>query len=119
MQETKKITTGIEVKLNKSDRIYHCIRIFIKFRQGKNELKDTFKLRWDNVYEAMELSRGENILRIDQLVKISRGQASFKKNQVQLDKMKETCFLLISYRKGYSFLLKQLRDRDNVERDEC
>ena len=58
MQETKNITTGMYVKLNKLASLYHCIRSFINLRQGENERNDTFKLRWDNVYETMELEGG-------------------------------------------------------------
>ena len=65
MQKTKNITSGIEVKLNKSTSLYHCIRIFINLRQGENEPIDTFKLLWENIYETMDLAGGENILRND------------------------------------------------------
>ena len=58
MQEKKNITTGMYVKLNKLASLYHCIRSFINLRQGENERNDTFKLRWDNVYETMELEGG-------------------------------------------------------------
>ena len=34
MQETKKIAVGLDVKLNKSDILYHCIISFINLRQG-------------------------------------------------------------------------------------
>ena len=59
MQETKKITTGLNVKLNKSASLYQCIRSFINLRQRENDPNDTFKLRWDNVYETMDLAGGE------------------------------------------------------------
>ena len=58
MQDTKKITKGIDVKINKSASLYHCIRIFINLWQEENELNDSFKLHFDNVYKTMELSGG-------------------------------------------------------------
>ena len=58
MQETKKITAGLDVKLNKSASLYHCIRIFTNLLQGGNEPNDTFKLRWKNIYETMEMAGG-------------------------------------------------------------
>ena len=87
-------------------------------RQGENDLNDTFKLRWENVYETMEMSGGENILRSDQLVSVAGDLASSKENQVQVDNMKEICFLLSADQKRYSFMLKQLMERDNAGRDE-
>ena len=57
MQETNKITAGLKVKLNKPASLYHCIISFINLQQGENEMNDTFKLRFDNVYETMELAR--------------------------------------------------------------
>ena len=49
---------GVDVKLNNSAILYHCIRIFINLQQGENETNDTFKLRFDNVYETMYLDGG-------------------------------------------------------------
>ena len=118
MQETKKITTGLDVKLNKPDSLYHCIRIFINLRQGDNEPNDTFKLRWDNVYETMELAGKENILRSDKLVKVAGDQDSYKEKQVQVDEMKEMFFLSSSDQNRYILMLQKLRDGDNVGRDE-
>ena len=60
----------------------------------------------------------EKILRSDKLVKVSGYQASYKEEQFQVDKMKAMCFLLSAYQKRYSFLLKQLRERDKVGRDD-
>ena len=71
MKETKDITTVLDVKLNNPASLYHCIRSFINLRQGEYEPNDNFKLRWDNVYETMELDRGKNILRSDQLIKVA------------------------------------------------
>ena len=75
IQETKKITALINVKINKSDSLYHCIRRFTNLRKGENEPNDTFKLRWGNFYETMDLVGGENILISNQLVKVSGDQA--------------------------------------------
>ena len=82
MQETKKITEGLNVQLNKSASIYHCRRSLINLIQGENHPNDTFKLRWGDVYDTMNLAGGENILRSDQLVKVARDQASSKEKQV-------------------------------------
>ena len=82
MHETKKITARIDVGLNKSDSLYHYIRFFINLQQGKNEPNDNFKLCFDHVYETIELAGGENILRIDQLIKVDGYQASYKEKQV-------------------------------------
>ena len=62
MKETKKITAGLDVKLNKSASIYHCIRYFIKMIQGETEPKITFKFRFNNIYITIELASGDNIL---------------------------------------------------------
>ena len=51
-------------------------------------------------------------------MRVAEDQASYKENQVQVDKMKAICFLLSSNQKRYSLLLKQLRDIYNVVRDE-
>ena len=69
---------GIGLKINKSPSLNHCIRIFINLRQEENDPNDTLKLRFDNVYETMELSMGEKVLRRDQLVKVAGYQASSK-----------------------------------------
>ena len=66
----------------------------------------------------MELSGGENILRSDQLVKVAGYQAPYKENQIKVDEMKSICFLLSADQNVYSFLLKKMRDGDNVGRDE-
>ena len=62
MREKKKITAGLDIKLKKFVRLYHVIRGFIPMRQGKTDPKDTFKLRFDNIYENMKLAGGDNIL---------------------------------------------------------
>ena len=118
MKDTKKTTVGISVKLNKSVSLYHCIRRFINLEQRENEPNDNFKLRWDNVYDTMELTGGEEILRSDQIFKVAGDQESSKETQVQIDEMKAMCFLLSAYQNSHSFLLKQLRYGDNVGRGE-
>ena len=62
MQETMKITADIDVKLNKSTSLCHSIWIFINMRQVKTDPKETFKLRFDNIYETMELTGMENTI---------------------------------------------------------
>ena len=64
------------------------------------------------------MAEGENFLRSDQLVKVAGTQASSEEKHVQIYEMKSIFFLLCAYQKRYSFLLKKLRDRDNVVRDE-
>ena len=118
MQETKKTTAGLDVKLNKSASLYHCIRSFINLQQGENDPNKTFKLRWDNVYETMDMKVGENILSSNQLVKVTGDQASSNDKQVKVDNMKTICLLLRDNQKMYSFLLKQLNDGGNVGRDQ-
>ena len=78
MQETKKITAGLDVRLNKLASLYHCIISFLELIQGGNETTDTFKLRWDNADDIVEMSKGENILRSDQLIKVDGDQESSK-----------------------------------------
>ena len=56
IQETRKITSGLDVKLNNPAILYNFIRIFINLQQEENEPNDTFRLRWDNVCETMEKS---------------------------------------------------------------
>ena len=113
----RNITAGLNVKLNKSDSLYHCIKKIVNLIKGENEPDDTFILHWDNVYETIDMSGRENILRSDQLVKVAGYQTLSKENQVQIDKMKEIFFFLRSDQNRYSLLLKQLRDGDNVGRD--
>ena len=60
---------------------------------------------------------GKKILRSNQLVKISGYQASFKEKHVQIDEMKLTWFLWSAHQNTYSFMLKKLRNRDNMGRD--
>ena len=71
MQETKKITAGLDVRLNKPASFYHYIRSFINLQQGENDPNDTLELLWDDVYETMDLAEEENILRNDQLLKVA------------------------------------------------
>ena len=118
MQETNNITTRLDGKLNKSSILYYCTRSFINLQQGENDPNDTFKLRWDNVYETMELAGVEKILSSNKLVKVAGYQASTKEKQIQVDKMKEMCFLISSDQNNYSFLLKKMRYGDNMGRGE-
>ena len=98
MKETKKITAGLDVKLNKSASLYHCIRYFIKMIQGETEPKITFKFRFNNIYITIELASGDNILYIKQLA--NNGiNASTKGSKVQIDQMKAMYFLISAYQK--------------------
>ena len=89
----------------------------MNLQQVENEPNDTFKLRWGNIYETMELAGGERILKVDQLVEVDGDHVSSKEKQVHIDEMKVMCFFLRSNQMIYSFLLKQLRYRYNVGRD--
>ena len=62
MKESKKITAGINVKLDRSATLYHTIRAFVNMKQGEAEPNYIFNIRFDNIYETMELSGGWNIL---------------------------------------------------------
>ena len=77
IRETNNITTGIDVKINKSASLYHAIRSLMNMKQGKNDHNDTFKLIFNNIYETMELADGENILHSTQVIK-NGSQASTK-----------------------------------------
>ena len=63
MRDTKKITTGIDVKQNKSTSLYHAIQGFMDMKQGESYLNEAFKSRFDNIHETTELDRRDNILR--------------------------------------------------------
>ena len=106
IQETKKINSGLGLKLNKPSSLYHHIRSFINLRQGENNPYDNFKLRWDNVYETMEIAGEEKILRSDQLVKVAGYKASSKEKEFQVDEMNAMCFILSADQKRHSLLLK-------------
>ena len=56
MQEMKKITSGLDVNLKKSAKLYHTIQGFINMRQGKTEPNGIFKLCFDNIYKTTELN---------------------------------------------------------------
>ena len=58
MQEINNINTGLDIKLNKSTSLYHAIQDYMNIIQGKTEPNNALKLRFDNIYESMELSRG-------------------------------------------------------------
>ena len=83
MKDKNNITAGIDVKLKKSASLYHWIRVFINTRQGETEPKDTFKLRFDNIYEPMELAGRDNILHRKQLTN-NGSQESTKKKKDQI-----------------------------------
>ena len=57
-QDTKNITSWLDVKLNKPASLYHCIISFINLQQGENETNDTFKMPWDNVFDTMDMDGG-------------------------------------------------------------
>ena len=59
MLETKKITAGLDVILNKYVILYHSIQGFINIILRKNNPNKTFKLRFYNIYETIELADGE------------------------------------------------------------
>ena len=80
MQETKNITTGLEVKLNRSASLYYAIRGSINTKQGKAEPNDAFKISFDNVYDTTELSGWDNILCREQLTTNGSQVSSKKKN---------------------------------------
>ena len=62
MKYSKKITAGLDIKINKSAIFYHTIQGFINMKQGEAEPNNSFKLFFGNVYETMELAHGENII---------------------------------------------------------
>ena len=80
MRETKKITTGLDVKLNNPVSLYHCIICFINMRQRETDPNDIFKLRFGNIYETMAISSGDNILCSKKLIK-NGNHASTKEKQ--------------------------------------
>ena len=51
----KKITAGIDIKLNNSVNLYHAIQYFVNKKQDEADTNDAFKLRFENVYKTMEL----------------------------------------------------------------
>ena len=87
MQETKNITSVISINLNNSTSLYHAIQGFMHKRQGKNDPNDAFELIFENIYETMELTGGDNILRSKQLTK-NGSQASTKKEKEPIYQMK-------------------------------
>ena len=86
-------------------------------RQGETDPDDTFKLRFDKIYETRELTGGNTILCREQLTK-NRNQVSTKEKQALIDQMKAMCFLLSSDQKRYLFLLNQMRYGNNLVRYE-
>ena len=73
-------------------------------RQGETDPNDTLKLRFNNIYETMELAGGDNILRREKLTK-NGNQASKKEKQAQIDQMKAMFSLISTDQKIYIFLL--------------
>ena len=59
----------MEIKINKYSSLYHDIKGFIKTRQFETGTKDTLKLRFDNIYETVNIDGRDNILRSEQLTK--------------------------------------------------
>ena len=117
MKYTKNITAGLDVKLNKSSILYHCIRSFINVIQGENDPNDTFKVFFRNIYETMDISGRDNILCSKQLTK-NGNQESMKEKQAKIYQIKAICFLVSSDHNRYSLLLNPLRERDNVGKGE-
>ena len=74
----------------------------------KTDPNDAFKLRFDNIYETMEISGRYNILRSEQLTN-NGSRASTKEKKSQIDQMKAMCFLLSSDQKRYNLRFKHLR----------
>ena len=66
--------------------------------QGGNDPNNTFKLRFGNINETMELAGRDNILHSKQLAK-NGSQGSTKEKQSQIDQMKATWFILSSDQK--------------------
>ena len=95
MWEKKTITSGIEVKLNKSARPYHAIQGFINIIQGETDPNGAFKFCLDKIYETMELTDGYNIFCSKKLTK-NGSQVSTKDKNRRFEKMKAMCFLLSS-----------------------
>ena len=67
MRDKRKIPAGLEIKFKDSTSLYHAIQGFMNMRQGETDPKDDFKLRFDNIYETIELAGGYNTLCIKQL----------------------------------------------------
>ena len=53
---------GFDLKLNKSDTLYHTIRGFVNTKQGEDESNNNSKLRFDKFCKTMDLDSGVNIL---------------------------------------------------------
>ena len=58
MRETMKIIADIGVKLNNYDSLYHAIWGFLNRKQGEDEPNKSFKLRFENFYNTMEITGG-------------------------------------------------------------
>ena len=75
MKGANKITTGLDVNLNKLVTLYHTIWGFINMKQGEAEHNDNSKLRSDKFYNTTELAGEESTLQSKQITK-SVSQAS-------------------------------------------
>ena len=64
------------------------------------------------------MAGGEKILRSDHIFKLDGDQTSSKEKQVNIYRMKAMCFLLSDDQNRYIFLLKKLKDEENVGSDE-
>ena len=53
-----KIIADIGVKLNNYDSLYHAIWGFLNRKQGEDEPNKSFKLRFENFYNTMEITGG-------------------------------------------------------------
>ena len=58
IKEANKITAWLDVKLNKQATLYHAIQGLINMNQGKSEPNESFEIRFDNVYNTMEIAGG-------------------------------------------------------------
>ena len=74
-------------------------------------------MRFGNIYEAMEISKGENILSRKELAN-NGNQVPTKEKKAQIYQMKSICLLLNDYQNIHSLLLNQIKDGCNVVRDE-
>ena len=73
MQETKEITAVLDAKPKKFVSLYHVIWDFMNMRQGKTDPNYALSLRFEQIYEIMELAGGDNIICSKKLTK-NKGQ---------------------------------------------
>ena len=98
MKESKKTTSGIDVKRNESATLYHTIRGFINTNKGEAEPNDYFKLRFDNVYENMEISGGKKSYEASNSP-IMEAKPQKKNNNQKLTKWKQCVSYLVQIKK--------------------